>query len=423
MTFSIGVIIFVIFLLMTEGFFSGSELALLSADRIQLKKQAKQGNRGAKIALRLLEQPERILSTTLLMTATCVMAITVLLTLEFKSVYGEHGEEYAVIVGSAAVILFGELLPKFLFRKYNQTLAPMISIPIFTLQKLIGPVIRFVGFYTSQLQKVITPIDALWSGKRGTFREEIQGLLGHDGKDSAIGAPERRMIKRILKFRDIQAKDAAVPLTQVDALDKTSTVAAAIEEFERSRHSRMPVYEERVDNIVGIVEFSSLLQATNLLVPLDQHVKPAHYVAETQKLVAVLQAMNEVDSKMSIIVNEYGGALGILTREDIFEQIVGDLEDEDDREEKEYKVVNENSWVAKASMTISQVNQQLLLDLPEGDYDTLAGFLLRQFGKIPEVGDEVYFDTRAGQILFKIKASNARKIESVFVERFILSKE
>ena len=118
-----------------------------------------------------------------------------------------------------------------------------------------------------------------------------------------------------------------------------------------------------------------------------------------------------------MVVDEYGGAVGILTREDIFEQIVGDLEDEDDPEKKLIRSISSNQWAVKGRTTVSQINEELQLDLPEGDYDTLGGFLLRQFSRIPETGDELYFDTRMGQIHFVIREATRRRIESVTIER------
>ena len=165
MSFSPTILTIVILILLIEGFFSGSELALLSADRILLKKKSKQGDFGSQLALRLLKTPDRILSTTLLMTSTCVMTISVLLTLEFRRLVGEHAELYAVVAGSLLVIVFGELIPKLLYRKFSSRVASRISIPIFYTQKFLSPFIYLTTLYTSKITKVITPI-----GRRSTTR-------------------------------------------------------------------------------------------------------------------------------------------------------------------------------------------------------------------------------------------------------------
>ena len=249
--FSLTTLALVIVILIIEGFFSGSELALLSADKIRLKKKSKQGDFGAGLALRLLKNPERILSSTLLLTSTCVMAISVLLTLEFRRIKGEHGEIYAVITGSLLVIIFGELIPKFLYRKFSSVMAPKVAILIFYTQKVLSPFISLTTLYSSQISRVLTPIEQLWSGKKQSAKDELQGLLTTDSSDTQIKSTEKRLIRRILRFRDKIAKDGLVTLVQVDAIEKQSTLYEAFEIFNQKKHSRLPVYDERIDNVIG----------------------------------------------------------------------------------------------------------------------------------------------------------------------------
>ncbi len=407
----------VVILICIEAFFSGSELALLSADRLQLKKKSKLGDRGAQLALKLLKSPERILSSTLVMTSTCVMAISVILTLEFRRQYGEHGEIRAVIAGSLLVIIFGELIPKFFYRKFSAFFASKVAIPIFYTQKILYPFISLATLYTSQIAKFITPLEQLWSGKKQSGKDELQGLLTVDSNETQIKTTEKRMIKKILKFRDKIAKDGLVPLIQVDAVEKIGSLEEAFQIYQQKKHSRLPVYDERIDNIVGILELNHVIRVPDLTQNLERFMTPAFYVAEAQKLEDIMNEMISKDVQLAVVVDEYGGAVGILTREDIFEQIVGDLQDEDDLEMRLIRAMRPNLWMVKAKVTIIQLNEELQLDLPEGDYDTLSGFLLRQFSRIPETGDELFFDTKAGQIHFNIREATARKIETVSIER------
>lgn len=415
--FSPFVAIIIAVILAIEGFFSGSELALLSADKLTLKKKSKKGDLGASLALRLLKNPEHVLSSTLILTNTCVMTITVLLTLEFRRLKGEEGQAYAVVTGSLLVIILGELIPKFVFRKLSATMAPQVAIPIFYTQKILYPVIKLISIYTSQIAKVVGPIEQLLVGKKQTPKDELHGLLTTDSNDTQIKSNEKRLIKRILKFRDKISKDGLVPLVQVDAVEKQSTLLDAFEVYADKKHSRLPVYDERIDNIIGILELNQILRQTDLSQKIDRFIKPAVYASENQRLEETLNEMIEDDFQIAIVVDEHGGAVGILTREDIFEQIVGDLEDENDTEKKLVRILGPNKWVVKSRTTVSQLNDELQIDLPEGDYDTLSGFLLRQFSHIPKTGDELYFDTKAGQIHFVVREATRRRIESVSIER------
>lgn len=407
-------------LLLIEGFFSGSELALISADRLQLKKKAKANDHGAQRALKLLKTPERILSTTLLVTSTCVMAISVILTLEFRRIHGEHGELKAVLVGSGLVIVLGELLPKYLYRKFSATLAPKIATPIFYTEKLLSPLIFLTSLYTSQITKVMKPIEQIWMGKKQGGKDDLQALLTANSTETQIKSSEKKLIRKILKFRDKISKDGLVPLIQVDAIERSANLREAFEMFDEKKHSRLPVYDERIDNIIGVIQLNQVINTPDLNRKIEDYIKPVQYVAENQKLETILNDMIESDHQLAVVVDEYGGAIGILTREDIFEQIVGDIQDEDDPELKSIRAVDTNVWIVKAKSTIVQINEELGIQLPEGDYDTLGGFLLRQFSRIPTNGDELFFDTPAGQIHFIIKEASSRRIESVSIERIIV---
>ncbi len=408
-------------LLLIEGFFSGSELALLSADRIFLKKRGKQGDAGAILALKLLKSPDRILSTTLLMTSSCVMAISVLLTLEFGAIDPDHGEWKAVALGSLLVIVFGELIPKFLYRKFSNFIVPRIAKPILHSQKVLSPLIHLTTLYTSQIARVMGPIEVLWSGRKQTAKDELQGLLTQDPEDTQIKTNEKALIRKILKFRDKIAKDGLLPLVQVDAIERQSSLFEAFELFAQKKHSRLPVFDERIDNVIGILELNQIIRQTDLKQKIDRFIKPAIYVPENQKLELILNEMIEGNYQIAIVVDEFGGAIGILTREDIFEQIVGDIEDEDDPEKRLIRELGSNLWLVKARTPVAQINEELKLEIPEGDYDTVGGFLLRQFSRIPDPGDELFFDTPVNQLRITIRDATRRRIESVSIER--ISKE
>ena len=178
----------------------------------------------------------------------------------------------------------------------------------------------------------------------------------------------------------------------------------------------MPIYSERIDNIIGILEVFDLVRATNLEQSIRPFIKHAQYVAETQNLEDVLVEMHNERTEMITVVDEHGGAMGILTEEDIVEEIVGEISDEYDSEHPTHKVLNENSWLVQGRMEIQQINESLKLEIPEGDYETISGFLLQQFGRIPETRDELFFDTSAGNLKFTIRHATERHIETVLIE-------
>jgi putative hemolysin len=407
-------------LLVIEGFYSGSEIALLSADKLQLKQNAKLGHRGAQLALELASHPERIFSTTLVMTNLCMITLSALVALFLLERGIAMADLLAIVITSPLVVLLGELTPKTIFQRYANQVAARVAFPIHWTFWALYPVTRLISSYTTKLSKIVGPIEAMIVGKQRSTRDELRQLLNYSKSESELKSAEKRMIRRIFDFKDSEAKHALIPLVRVEAIEESSTVREALDSFERHRHSRMPVYSDRIDNIVGILEAADLFTATDLNQSLRYYVTAAHYVPETQSLYELLKDMKREDNEMVVVVDEHGGAVGILTFEDIVEEIVGEIDDEyDDPEAAPYKELSQYSWLVQARMPIVQMNEKLGLDLPEGDYETLSGFLLQQFGRIPEIRDELFFTTPAGQFRFTIRRASQRHIESVQVDRIV----
>jgi CBS domain containing-hemolysin-like protein len=409
--------IYLIPLLLIEGFFSGSELALLSADKLSLSNLAKKGDSRAALALMLAKKPEKVFATTLLMTSLCVCSLSAI-TVYFLIRQGvENTSLLTVLITSPLVVFFGELLPKTIYQRNATRLAQVVAWPIHLTFLIFYPFTSLLAFYTTRLSRVVGPIEELLSGKRKTTREEIRALLSYSKEETEITSTEKRMIKRIFDFQDTEAKHALIPLVKVDAIEDTATVHEALEHFERHRHSRMPIYSERIDNIIGILESSDLLAAQDFKQSITHYITPANYAAETQSLDDLILEMRREDSSMMVVVDEHGGAVGILTFEDIIEEIVGEIHDEYDYDTIPYKELGNDTWIVQARMEILQINETLKLDLPQGDYETLGGFLLLQFGRIPETRDELFFDTPKGSFRFVIQRATERHIETVLISK------
>lgn len=405
-------------LVLIEGVYSGSEIALVSADRIKLQEEAKRGSRRAAMALELATHPERILSSTLLMTSLCVIGTSSLIDLYFISRQVAHAEVWAVAITSPIIVLLGELLPKALYQRHATRVAPWVAPAVQGVFWAFYPITRMLSSYTTRLTRILGPIEEMISGKNRTTREELRSLLSYGRRETEIKTSEKRIIRRIFDFRDAEARDALIPLIKIYAIEEGATYGEALGRFRDNRHSRMPVYSGRVDNIVGVLELKDLAAATisSADAAIRPFITPAHYVPETQSLKEVLNLMRAEEAELAVVVDEYGGAVGILTFEDIVEEIVGEIEDEYDDELTQYKELGAAKWNVQARMSISQIRESLRLDLPEGDYETLGGFLLQQFGRIPEVGDELYFDTAQGTLKFIVRKADGRRIDSVSIE-------
>lgn len=404
-------------ILLIEGFFSGSEIALLSSDRLVLEKLKKQGSAGARVALELLRSPEKIFSVTLLMTALMIVANSSLITLYLNQMNMPYAGVFSILISSPLIVIFGEILPKTIYQRFSLKLTPWIAQIIVIFYYLFYPATKTLSLLTTKLSKILGPLGDLFTGKRMTSREELLKILSSGKRDSELKPSERKMIKRIFSFKDSDARKALIPLVRVDAIAQGSTIREALSLFNNHRHSRMPVYKKRIDNIIGVIEVTDLLVVQELHRTIDEYVHPALYVAETQTLRDVLLDLHQKQDEMAVVVDEHGGAVGILTTEDIIEEIVGEIDDEYDSTQPRFREMSPDSWVVQAHSEIAQINETLKLDLPKGEYETLAGFLLQQFGRIPSIRDELFFDTSAGTLRFTIRYATERSIESVIIQK------
>lgn len=409
--------ILIVLLLVIEGFYSGSEIALLSVDKLQLKKLAASGHKGAHSALELAQHPEKVFSTTLVVTASCVITLSTLIALFLIERHASYAELKSILISSPLVVLFGELFPKAFYQKRALRFAPVVAYPVRLTYLLLYPITKTLSAYTSRLARLVGPMEELLSGKKKSTREDLIEVLSNSKSETDIKLSERKIINRIFDFRESEAQHALIPLVKVDALELGSSVEFALHQFEKHRHSRMPVYADRIDNIIGILEASDLLGAEGLGGTIAPFISRAHYVAEVQTLEQLLLEMREEGQEMVVVVDEHGGAIGIITFEDIIEEIVGEISDEFDHESEPFKALSNDRWSVQAKTEITALNEALKLDLPEGDYETLSGFLLHQFGRIPKSKDELIFDTKAGSLRFLIKKATERHIEIVIIEK------
>lgn len=401
-------------ILITEAFFSGSEMALISADRLALKRKANAGSHGAKLALNLIGSPERMLATVLLGTNLCILSQGAIATIYIHRIYGGGHDLNALAFLTPIILVFGELIPKTIFQKYADELATWVSFPITVVQLVLSPILKLITRYTSWLSLRIGELEDTLGGKRKESRRDVLTyLLTHGRKEISLKNFESKMIHRILHFSRSATKNALIPLVNVDAIEDTATVEDALKVFSLHRHSRIPIYRDRIDNIVGIVHIFDLLDEPDHQKPITEFMKAPFFAPESQKVDDLMVTMQHQGIQMAVVVDEYGGAVGIVTLEDLIEEIVGEISDEYDSDSSLYKQISENEYLIQGSMEIEAINEQLKLRIPAGHYETLAGFLLLQFNRIPDEGDELYFQ----HLRFIIKQRSSKAIKLIAVTR------
>jgi CBS domain containing-hemolysin-like protein len=390
----------ILVLLPMSGFFSGSEIALVSADRFKLRTDADRGRRGSAIALKMLEQPTRMLGTCLVGTNLCAISIATFGTQIILKHTDVH-PSFAFLLVVPFTLTLGEMVPKAVYQHHADTLVPYVVFPLQLLSWVIAPVLW--GF------DIITRTA---NGERPVTRADIQVLLDATN-DPKLSAADKAMIRRVFAFTEAVVEDAMVPLIHVVAVAGQTSIADAAASMIQSGHSRLPVYEERVDDITGVVIHQDLMNEEDWSKPVSEICRTPLFVPETKRVDHLLLDLRRARLRMAVAVDEYGGSVGIITVEDLLEEIVGEIEDESDREKARVRRVGEREWLAVGHAEREHLEATAGLVLPDGDFETVAGFILTHTGRIPKVGEQL---DEQGYLLTVNKA-NERAILEVHVRK------
>jgi putative hemolysin len=402
-----GFLIFFIPLLLLEGFFAASELALISANRRRLRHRAEEGYRGAKVALKLLSRPEYMLATTLLGAYMLGAVNSILVTAFLLDLLGSAGEMVALIILPPVILIFGEIIPKSIGRQQANLLAERLAPALWTASWVVYP----ITIVFASLSRALLHLTG--ARKTGTLpfitREDLRLVVAKSGPEVDLESKERLFIHRILQFSLHTVKEVMVPLIRVTAIPDTLTMGQALEEFRTSHFSRLPVYHRRIDNLIGVVHDFDLLGEEYLERPIRSIMRPVAYVPELKKIDRLLAEMQRQGTQLAVVVDEYGGAVGIVTLEDLLEEIVGEITDEFDQEITPFKKLAEGHYLISARTEIKALNESLHLKLPDGDYETLAGFLISQLGDLPRAGEQLQYRN----LKFTVRQAEARAVKEV----------
>lgn len=392
--------------LLAEAFFSSSEIAFLSANRPKLLRKAKENIPGAALAKTMLNKPEKLFSTTVVGTTLAISCTTTITTLFIKIRLGYNPEWINLCFLTPLILIFGEFVPKMIARTHADKMILLISRPLNFASFILSPLTRGLAIYAKILKKILgeTPEKSFFLS-----REEIKAALPAS-RGSDVTPAERILIERILEFGKITVKEMLRPLIDVIAIEEKATLEEAVKLFTESGHSRLPVYRERIDCIVGVIQGFDCIKSETLNKPVHTAMQPALFVPESKPLDELL---SELKSRpMAIVVDEYGGCTGFITMEDVMEEVVGEIEDEYDEAPKLFRQISENSFIVNARIEIFDLKEMLGIPLPEDDdYQTLAGFLLKRMQKIPKKWDSTVID----QVEYVIQSATDRSIEEVYV--------
>lgn len=418
---------FILLLVGLNGFFAASELAIVSLSDFKIKKLAEEGNKSAKLIVRFLEEPSKFLSTIqigitlagFLASASAAVSISEVISELLKAtnikalaVFSAQISLLVVtLVLSYITLVFGELVPKRIAMQNAEKIAFAVARPIDVLSKIAFPFIKILTFSTDVVAKLFGVTEEN-SGERVT-EEEILLMVDIGQEKGLIHETGKRMINSIFEFDDTTVREVMTPRTSMVAVERMSKIEDILEVLISEQFSRIPVYDDTIDNIIGVFYVKDLLpfykEKTIDDFQIEKRIHPVFFVPESKKIDILFKEMQLKKIHMAIVIDEYGGTAGLITIEDLLEEIVGNIWDEYDEEVIDIEKIDDNTYIVDGMLGIDKFNEAMHINLPEEDFDTIGGFMVGQLGKIPSPKDEAIVEF----------ANMVLKVEKVAKKRII----
>ncbi len=403
---SIGPILLIVALVILSGFFSATETAFSSLNRIRLKNQAGDGDKRAQLALRLSEDFDRLLSTILIGNNIVNIASTAVATILFVRLWPDTGATISTVVMTVIVLIFGEVSPKSLAKERPEQFAMAVAPAVFALEKLFFPLTWFFAQWKKLLSRVFH------SGEdRSITEEELLTIVEEAENDGGIGEEESELIRSAIEFNELECSDILTPRVEMVAVEQGQSPDEIMGVFTESAFSRLPVYEEDLDSIVGVINRKDFYDKVMLQHrPVTDAVTDVTCVPPNTKISRLLRMFQSSKSHMAVVIDEYGGTMGIVTMEDILEELVGEIWDEHDEVVEEFVDLGDHQYRILCSADLDEMFE--LFD-KEREYDaaTVSGWVMAELGKIPEEGDTFTYEN----LHVTVSKTDHRKVLEILV--------
>lgn len=382
-------IVLLIILIILSGFFSASETALMALSRIRVRHMVDEEIKGAKLLEKLLEDPNKLLGGILIgNNIVNIGASSLASTLAFR-IFGDGGVALATGVMTILVLIFGEITPKSLAKqnaeKVSLAVAPIINIVVTVFKPLVwlfssvsSLIVRLLGGDLNKSEPFIT-------------EEELKTMVDVSEEEGVLEVEEKEMIFNVFEFGDLQVKDIMVQRVNVIAVNVTATYEEVLKVIKEQQFSRIPVYNESIDDIVGILNVKDLilLDSDEENFNVTEYMREPFRTFEFKKITELFAEMKTTRNHIAVVLDEYGGTVGIVTIEDLIEEIVGDIEDEYDERDKDIEVIKENEFVVDGSTRLSDLSDMIGFEIESEEFDSIGGYVIGYLGRMPKVREEI----------------------------------
>ncbi|MCI9303572.1 HlyC/CorC family transporter [Clostridium sp.] len=402
-------IIVLVILLILSGFFSMSETALMALSKIRIRHMVEDGVKGAKLVEKLTEDPNKLLGAILIGNNIVNILASSLATTLFVSLVGPGGVGIATGVMTVLVLIFGEITPKSIAKQKSEQVSLKVSKPISVMVKLFKPFIGIFTFISSGFIRLLGGDPK--ASEPFITEEELKTMVGVSEEEGVLEDVEKEMIFNVFDFADAQAKDVMVQRVDIVAVDSEATYEDVLEVIKKEQFSRIPVYNQTIDDIVGVLYVKDLIIAGQNKdgFKVTDYMREPYYTFEFKKIKELFNEMKKTRNHISVVLDEYGGTVGIVTIEDLIEEVFGDIEDEYDDYENEIEVIKEDEYVVDGSARLDDISDLIGVNMESEEFDSVGGLIIGELGRFPENKEEV----NLSNIKFVVEEVDKNRIKKV----------
>ncbi len=423
-------LLLLVFLTALNAFFAGAEMALVSANPGRLSQKAEEGDKKAALVLELLKEPSRFLSTIQIVitlagffnSASAATGISKRLEAVLERVHIPNSDTLSVVIITLILSYFtlvlGELVPKRVAQQRAESFSMFVARPVSILSKLTSPIVKLLSVSTRLVLRIFGMHDEVSQEK--VSEAEIRALIENGVETGIFDEYESEMLDSVFEFDDILAREIMTSRTDVYAIDVAEPLSSYLDEMLETRHSRIPVYEEDIDNIVGVLYLKDFILEARRCgfenVDIRSLLHKPYFVLESKNINELFQELQETHQYIAVLIDEYGGFSGIVTIEDLVEEVMGSIDDTgDEDDEPRIEEIDDHTWLLRGLVSINDLNDELDLELESENHDTVSGLLLDELGYIPEENDLQTIELYG--LRFEIQKIQDKRIEQILVTK------
>ena len=382
-------IISLVILIAVSSFFSMSETALMSLSRIRLRHMVEEEVPGAELVEKLTRNPNTLLGTILIGNNVANIGASAMATVLATKIFGDSGVGIATGIITVLVLIFGEITPKSIAKQKSEAVALRVARPIEFIVITFKPLVYIFTAISSFFIRILggDPNEA----RSFITHEELKTMVGVSEEEGVLENDEKEMIFNVFEFADLQVKDTMVQRVDIISLDKDASYDEVMDVIKNEQFSRIPVYNQTIDNIIGVLNIKDLATIENLREDfnISKYIREPFYTFEFKKNIELFKEMKKTRNHIAVVLDEYGGTVGLVTIEDLVEEIVGEIEDEYDEEKNPVEVIKENEYIVEGSLRLHDISDLIGINIDSEEFDSVGGLMIEDLGRMPEEQEEV----------------------------------